>query len=333
MNNQVDLTLRTQRNTLPNWQLLKLILSSLIVLSFYLSFNPQNKETFSLLINVFNLTLIPMFVFISGYTTKEISWHDWPSHILPALIIYVTFQSIDMIPLYFNGTLELRSYLLLPQHGVWFFLAVPIWQLAFLSMPAFIKNNKLTLLILLFISLIISYLSHKYIAEISALFSIIYYFPFFIMAYFCNDNILLWIRKKSILIMLCSVIVAVTSLIYQSNIIHFLSKNVGALEVSDLLLSDLLSFVASLLLGYGIVYLALSTDKFQKVAKNALGIYLIHPLICFLILTGLASLQIELGVVLPFVLALCTITICLLLATNPVINWFLNPVLKTKITK
>ena len=67
----------------PYWPALKLILSSLIVFSFYLK--QSHTPDFSLLINIFDLTLIPMFVFIIGFITKNGTWKSWRDNLLAAL--------------------------------------------------------------------------------------------------------------------------------------------------------------------------------------------------------------------------------------------------------
>lgn len=123
----------------PYWPALKLILSSLIVFSFYLK--QSHIPDFSLLINIFDLTLIPMFVFIIGFITKNGTWKSWRDNLLAALVIYATFQTIDMIPLYYSGQFDLNTYLLFPQNGVWFFLATPIWQAFFLLLPSYIRHQ------------------------------------------------------------------------------------------------------------------------------------------------------------------------------------------------
>ncbi len=99
----------------PYWPTLKLILSSLIVFNFYL--NLVDKSKYSLLITVFDLTLIPMFVFIVAFITKNTTWKELKSHLLPALIIYFTFQTIDMAPLYFTGELTLKNICFLLSTG------------------------------------------------------------------------------------------------------------------------------------------------------------------------------------------------------------------------
>ncbi|VTP81871.1 Uncharacterised protein [Proteus vulgaris] len=80
----------------PYWPTLKLILSSLIVFSFYLK--QSQLHDFSLLIDVFDLTLIPMFVFIIAFISKKGTWESWRNNLLASLVIYGTFQTIDMIP-------------------------------------------------------------------------------------------------------------------------------------------------------------------------------------------------------------------------------------------
>ncbi|MGR6438496.1 hypothetical protein ACU42Y_04925 [Proteus mirabilis] len=104
----------------PYWPALKLILSSLIVFSFYLK--QSHTPDFSLLINIFDLTLIPMFVFIIGFITKNGTWKSWRDNLLAALVIYATFQTIDMIPLYYSGQFDLNTYLLFLKTVFGFFL-------------------------------------------------------------------------------------------------------------------------------------------------------------------------------------------------------------------
>lgn len=178
MNGDVNLALNKNEVQLPNWPLLKLILSSLIVFNYYLSININIEHDTSLLKTIFNLTLIPMFVFISGYTTKTITWREWRSHLLSAIIIYVTFQTIDMIPFYFSGNLSFSLYFLTPQNGVWFFLAVPIWQAIFLLLSRSCLKNQFSLFIVLIFSLCISFLFFTIFSLKSGFWSIIHYFPF-----------------------------------------------------------------------------------------------------------------------------------------------------------
>lgn len=89
----------------PYWPTLKLILSSLIVFSFYLK--QSQLHDFSLLIDVFDLTLIPMFVFIIAFISKKGTWESWRNNLLASLVIYGTFQTIDMIPSIIQGNLIL----------------------------------------------------------------------------------------------------------------------------------------------------------------------------------------------------------------------------------
>ncbi|HGN1705867.1 TPA: acetyltransferase [Providencia rettgeri] len=312
----------------PYWPTLKLMLSSLIVFNFYLSFIDIHK-TF-LLSKVFNLTLIPMFVFIVAFITKSTTWVNWRNNVLPVMIIYFTFQSIDFIPIYFSGDFSFEKYILFPQNGVWFFLATPVWQAIFLLLPKPIKNNKVALLFILALSLIFSYLANDYQEKISGFFAIIYYFPFFVLAYLVNESCIYSFRKKNIFTILCVATLALIALYYQIDIIKFINKkNEWSLYLYEFT-TYLFNFLIGILLSSAIVYFSLSTDKYAKVSNNALGIYLIHPIICFILLHGLKLLDIQINFPLVVLLTLLTVTITLQLASNPVIHWFISPVITHK---
>ncbi|WP_066745780.1 acyltransferase family protein, partial [Proteus myxofaciens] len=300
------------------------------VFNYYLSININIEHDTSLLKTIFNLTLIPMFVFISAYTTKTITWREWRSHLLSAIIIYVTFQTIDMIPFYFSGKLSFSLYFLTPQNGVWFFLAVPIWQAIFLLLPRLCLKNQFNLFILLIFSLCISFLCFTLFSLKSGFWSIIHYFPFFIVAYFLNDKVILCLRKGNILILSIIILFTVITLHFQYGEFSIF-KEISI--INNKLLNYILSFVLSLLLGLAILYFSLSSNKLESIGKNALGIYLIHPIICFIILSLLKYLNIQLNITLVILLTLITITISLLLSKIPFVHWFLVPVVNFSINK
>lgn len=312
----------------PYWPTLKLMLSSLIVFNFYLSFI-EIHETF-LLGKIFNLTLIPMFVFIVAFITKSTTWASWRNNVIPPLIIYFTFQSVDAIPLYFSDDLSLQKYILFPQNGVWFFLATPVWQAIFLLLPNQLKNNKTPLLLILAVSLVISFLTHDYQEKISGFFAIVYYFPFFVLAYLVNENFISSLREKRISIILFITILAIFALYYQFDIIEFIANNTVWNSSLYEFTIYLFNFLVSILLSATIIYFSLSTNKYAKVSNNALGIYLIHPIICFILLHGLKLLDIQTSFLMAILLTLLTVTITLLLASNPVIHWFISPVITRK---
>lgn len=327
MNSDVSLALNKNKSGLPNWPTLKLILSSLIVFNYYLSINLNIERDTSLLGAFFNLTLIPMFVFIAAYTTKEITWKEWRSHLLSAIIIYVTFQTIDMIPYYFSGDLSLSLYFLAPQNGVWFFLAVPIWQALFLLLPRLCLKNQFRLSIILIFSLCISFLFFEIFLLKSGFWSIIHYLPFFIMAYFFNDKLILWLRKKNILTICSIILLTIIALYFQKNTSPIF-KEIFIINIMDSkLINYILTFGLSLILVTAILYLSFSSNKYENIGKNALGIYLIHPIICFIILSVLKIFNIQLDIALVVLLTLITITISLLLAKIPLVHWFLAPVI------
>lgn len=307
----------------PHWPTLKLILSSLIVFSFYLK--QSQIHDFSLLINVFDLTLIPMFVFIVAFISKKGTWESWRNNLLAALVIYGTFQTIDMIPLYYSGQFDLNTYLIFPQNGVWFFLATPIWQAFFLLLPSYIKNNKLILLSILFVSVLLSYLTKGYENKLSTFFAIVQYFPFFIIAYLVDQRTIAKFKGKPLLVIVLLSMLSLYILYYYSYVNSFFIKK---LEL-NILIVKLITYIISLLIGVilsaGIISVAPTTPKHASIANNALGIYLIHPIICFILLQGIVFFHLSLTFPMVLALTVITISLSLLLASIKTIHWFISP--------
>ncbi|QLR06396.1 acyltransferase family protein [Providencia rettgeri] len=324
------LAIQVKNRPLPNWQTLKLILSSLIVFNFYLNVNPAVKSDYSILIEVFDWVLIPMFVFIAAYLSKGILWQGLRAHLIPPLIIYFTFQTIDAIPLYFTNRLTIEEYLLFPQNGVWFFLAVPIWQAVFLLLPSFIKNNVGGVTVTLLLSIIIAFFSKIYLSDVTGFLAISQYFPFFVMAYFCDDRKIAWLRQNVFFIVSAVIALVVIYIYIPAGIESELIKILGENQLAYHFFEHVFVFLMGVLISIAVICIALSTERFVKIANNALGVYLIHPIICFLLLTGLNSFHIEAGFPLLILLTLFTITLALFLAKNSTIHWFLNPEIRAR---
>ena len=307
----------------PYWPTLKLILSSLIVFSFYLK--QSQLHDFSLLIDVFDLTLIPMFVFIIAFISKKGTWESWRNNLLASLVIYGTFQTIDMIPLYYSGQFDLNTYLIFPQNGVWFFLATPIWQAFFLLLPSYIKNNKLILLSLLFVSVLLSYLTKGYETKLSTFFAIVQYFPFFIIAYLVDQRTIAKIKDKPLFVIVLLSLLSLYIIYYSSDINSFIIKYLELNIFIENLITYIISLLISIILSAGIIYIAPTTPKYASLGNNALGVYLIHPIICFILLQGIMFSHLSLTFPMVLALTVITISLALLLVSIKMIHWFISP--------
>ncbi|KGA56286.1 acetyltransferase [Proteus sp. G2639] len=312
----------------PYWPTLKLILSSLIVFSFYLK--QSQLHDFSLLIDVFDLTLIPMFVFIIAFISKKGTWESWRNNLLASLVIYGTFQTIDMIPLYYSGQFDLNTYLIFPQNGVWFFLATPIWQAFFLLLPSYIKNNKLILLSLLFVSVLLSYLTKGYETKLSTFFAIVQYFPFFIIAYLVDQRTIAKIKDKPLFVIVLLSLLSLYILYYSSDINSFIIKYLELNIFIENLITYIISLLISIILSAGIIYIAPTTPKYASLGNNALGVYLIHPIICFILLQGIMFSHLSLTFPMVLALTVITISLALLLASIKMIHWFISPIFNAR---
>lgn len=333
INYMINRAVNTKNRVLPHWQTLKLMLSSLIVFNFYLGSNLLNKTQFFWLEKVFNLSLIPMFVFIAAYTTKNMTWKEWRLHLSPAIIIYFIFQTVDCILLYFEGEFCLTRYFLFPQNGVWFFLAVPIWQAFFLLLPSYLFRHFISRLLFLIAIFILSYFVTQNFAHLTGFVALLHYFPFFILAYFFQDKQLLWLRQQGSKVIVALGAVALILVYYFSLFDSVQIKILGYSSDFYLLSYSILLFLISLIFGGIIIYFSLSTSYFNAIAQYALAIYLLHPFVCFVLLSTTNLLKIKIAFLEIILLTLLTIIISLCLVKIPFIQWAINPNLKQQIPK
>lgn len=320
MQSNINSIIKTQKSNQPYWPTVKFILSSFIVFNYYLSLSDKGNSL--LLIKFFDFTLIPMFVFITAFMTKNIAWRSWYYNLFSSIIIYLTFQTIDSIPFYFLDELNLKDYLFFPKYGVWFFLAVPIWQAIFLLLPLQIKNHPVRLFYILCIVLCISFLMETYLIQASILWYFCHYFPFFIIAYLINDQIILKLRQSNIYIILVTSLLIILGFYYLINI-----EQLIMIKVLEFIIY-IISFWISIILCTIIIYFSPSTNRYQKISNNALSIYLIHPIVCFILLQCLGRMDIQVNLFLSVILTVVTITLSIWLSLNPIINWFIRPNLK-----
>ncbi|HDT2998370.1 TPA: acetyltransferase, partial [Proteus mirabilis] len=87
----------------------------------------------------------------------------------------------------------------------------------------------------------------------------------------------------------------------------------------------IISLLISFILGAGIIYFAPTAQNYASLANNALGVYLIHPIICFILLQGISFFHLSLTLPMVFALTVITISLALLLASIKLIHWFISP--------
>lgn len=307
----------------PFWQTLRFILSNLIVLSYFLVRVTPESRILDGVVFTLDTFLIPMFVFIAAYLTQDISLKEIKKAVIPAIITCSGFQLINTIPAIIAGEFSLLKFFIEPLDGVWFIIAVPLWQ-GFSKMHAELRHHPVITMI---IFSIIGFTAFFYGLPYSGLFSIVAYFPiFFLGRRITHEAIHRW-RSAPIYLPLLLLAIGLASAYF--GFIHYphpLSfRTLYRLPLQEaiiyyLLFMSLLGMFGMVII-YGIRYLAF----LESVAPKALGVYLIHPIICVIVLTALAHSQIALTLPVALFLTLVTIVVAVGLASIFPFNWLLAP--------
>ncbi|UNM95399.1 hypothetical protein MMG00_09185 [Ignatzschineria rhizosphaerae] len=335
----------------PFWQTLKWMLSVLMVLLFFLDKIPlsaisgnlsaMHESTIlgvtisfseievSLLRGILlglNMVLIPMFIFIAAYLSQGSTIKEINHGVLPAFITYSAFQLLNTIPLLLEGHFSWLAFFLSPLDGVWFILAVPFWQWFSLWLSGF--NLGSIAKVLLFLGfLAIGFLAFYKALPYTGFALVIGYYPIFYLGRQVSHHLIARWRGVSWVVFI-GFLLAVLALFMGSFLRLPMSESLiktSGISATIALLNYLLFMLFSILLGMIAIYLIRYLKVLEKIAPKALGIYLIHPIIC----TGLLAILHSYGITINLLLALgltgIAVIISLLLASIMPFKWLLAP--------
>lgn len=318
------------KNELPYWPLFRTMRSTLIVFAYYLGVNISVAEHFSLLLTIFNSTLIPIFVFIEAVQARGMKIEEWKHHIIPPIVTYITFQTLNSLPAILSGTLTWKSYLLFSQNAICFFLAIPIWQAFFYLVPNKVLNQTKSRIVILIVSLFIGFIASEFLLVYSTFYEILVYLPYFALGYFVSDRQILFVRKANhfYIIMLVGITVLTVD---QFNFISNALSEINILKplgwIGFHFFTYLFFYWVSFIFGILSFHSVPSATRFVKLSAEPAGIYLLHPMICLLFLQILAMLHLQLSLLLVILLTIITVFICIYLSRIKVVKWFVTPTL------
>ena len=307
----------------PFWQTLRFILSNLIVIAYYLGQIKPEMEMVNGILFAMNTVMIPMFVFIAAYLTQDIKTSDINRAILPAIITCTAFQLINTVPIIIRGEFSLLDFFIKPLDGVWFIIAVPLWQW-FSKMHAQLRHHPV---ITMLIFLVIGFFAFYYWYPYSGLFEIVAYFPIFFLGRRMTHRMIQAWRATSViypLILFVSVVVVTTvGFHYLPESMAFTKLYTLPIELAAIYYGVILYLCG--VLGMVIIYFIRYLSILDSVAPKALGVYLIHPIVCVIILYLLGRTGLVLDIPMALFLAVITIMISVGLAFIFPFNWLLAP--------
>lgn len=265
--------------------LLKIVLSLLVILLHCNFYKEYNKTISSLIVNGLARIAVPVFFIINGYFFKTlIDNNRTKSWFKKVLMIYIVWMVIYSFFWFNNNLINLIFNLFIGYHHLWYISAMVASAFIFLLIKPLNSKTLLMIALILFITgTTIQYLGNFHVfstKKIDLLFNTIFLYrnfiflglPFFIIGYLVNNNnweILLSKNQTKYFALLGFFILLIESYL------NFYFTNEGM----DMLFS--LIFICPLIFIY---FRDLDLNfKSEKNAQMATAIYLTHPLIISLL--------------------------------------------------
>lgn len=316
----------------PFFDSLKFLLILFVVLGHVLEHN-MNFSKFhiesSLFIFIYSFHM-PLFIFISGYFSKNLTWTKYKNKLLPLILTYFVFQTILSIPSIINDTFSFSNFILYPQKVMWYIPALLFWRFS-ISIISKIRLSIATILLLSFAaSFILGFKNIPVYLYIPSRF--IVFLPYFIMGYYCSKEIISSIRNwKKLYSIIVLVLFAITIYIYMPydlGLSFFAIFPYGAQFPGDKLLGLLyrfLSYFISIAISCAVINLA--TTKLKKWGDRTLDIYLLHAPLVYLIYYKIIDIyHLKTNLFFDLIAFFIITSTCLFLSKQKYIQYLINPI-------
>ncbi|MCT6870120.1 acyltransferase family protein [Apibacter sp.] len=319
---------------------LKFILVCFVVYAHTTESQYNKDRGTEVLVSFLSTFTMPLFIFISGYFSKTITWDKYKKSFKTLFLTYIVAQLTYSIPLIiahsinppsnqFNIFEEIISIFILPKGGLWYIVGLLVWRF----MIYYIAKFKLKFALVFSLSLIIPLLFGFIDIQLNA-FRIITFFPYFILGYYCTENIFNKIRKVNPLISFAVLLIIFIGLCFYKDLFHFLMATFGEGSYKATYPTVFQGFLyrASFYLISMIsinCVMNLATDRFYKLGKYSLGIFLVHPCIIFTIsgirMYLLPPIEVSYPILFEFPMSMVIVGISLYLSELKPIQYWINP--------
>lgn len=255
---------------------IKAILIFLVVFAHLLEFNLVGiNKIIYMIVYSFHM---PLFVYISGYFSKNLRKKDINRILLPFIFAELIFLAISLFKFFMFGV-TIRIYWI-----TWYLFALFIWKIV---RPLFVKMKKYWLLVV-FVSIVVSLLIG--FLNLGRIVRIITFLPFFLLGMYAKENnFQINLKHKKWLTITLSVLISIFlcfliifSNYFQPNWFYITSTYVGTYTIWMRLLLYVVSimFIAFALL----IINNKENNLFNKISSITLEIYLGHGLILYILL-------------------------------------------------
>lgn len=284
------------------------LLIFLVVLGHSLEFIRKDYEVARLLYVFIYEFHMPVFVFISGYLSKNVEKgrrNAVRNFLTPFLLFNIIWNLITLVgPLFLRGEFtELPSEqafsFFTPGWALWYIFAMFLWKIL---LPDLLKFKNI--FILSVIAGIFVKLSGEF-GSYMALSRTITFAPFFLAGYYSSEEKLKRFRKftrfnilnkvPSILILIIGVLIALIFVNYSNIADEFFWADRSYSNFNIEIFTGILLYIAVYIIGFAFVYVFINLMPenqtfLSKIGKNTLSVYFLHTYFIGIIL-GLTSLM------------------------------------------
>ena len=260
---------------------LKAILIILVVLGHIIEYL-ELKGIIAKINAVIYLFHMPFFIFISGYFSKnlkDIERKNIKNLLIPFFLFNICY--IILLKLYKK---DIDINIFEPRHAYWYLFSLCTWKI----LINYVKKLKFSMVLLILLSLYIGTIS-----SINRNFSLsrtIAFFPFFMLGYYTDKEIIEKIRKIDKKIIIFILIFMACTLFMTKDVFTFgLLKNAESYHTSDVsntrgILVRVLQFVFAI--GISGCIINLIPDKknwLSDIGKKTITVYLLSPIVQFVL--------------------------------------------------
>ena len=299
---------------------LKFVLIFLMVYGHTLQYNSGHiVDTIFGFIYTFHM---PLFIFISGYFSKNITWEKYKKSFISLIITFTIFQFIYSFPIIFTGFKNWIIFFIKPKG--WYIIGLLVWRFLFL-----IAKDKVSKVSFLLISFLFP-LGVGFLDTEIFMFRILTFFPYFLLGAFCKEVSIVRIRninKLYAILFLVVVFISIYFIVNKEFLISLFGEDSYIKNYSTRykgFLYRILAYVLAITVSIGIINVI--PDTLGKYGSKTLEIYLMHHIIINFLYVGLfpllnfnPNLLLNLGVT-----AIIVIT-CLYLATFKIVKFIMSP--------
>lgn len=314
----------------PYFDSLKFILTALVVMGHALQAHLESGNRLLFATYAFTQVFrIPLFIFVSGFFSKGTTWKKYKNGLLALVVMYYLFQFIYSFNYILEGRFDFISFIFEPTGPMWYILALIIWRGLFSLKPQFKYEFPIIFTLSFAASVIVGY---KITTVVHEAVRVVSFFPYFVLGYYCSPKIINKIRSWNGFVPFFILILGFIA-VYDYMPAMFRMSLYGTFSFKVLFREDpmiglihrLISFPLALF--FGAMVLNLATSNFAKWGKKTVYIYLLHPIIMFMIYFNILDYfgieQTFFGNMLMFPIV---VVICVYLSRFQAIQFLVNPV-------